>query len=263
MKEVLKNKVNELVFIWQFAIDDFKAKYAGSTLGTAWAFLQPIITMVLYWFVFQMGFKSQPVAKFPFILWLMAGLVPWFLISEALPGATASMVEYSYLVKKVMFNINILPLAKIVSVMLVQFVLIVFVMICYAIGGYFPDVYYLQLPIYLIYMLILVAGVSYITATLYVFFKDTVQIVAIVLQIVFWLTPIVWDFAVMPEFVQKILKFNPIYYIVNGYRNIFVYKNGMGQGIGMQIYYWIFALILLWAGLKLFGKCKDHFADVL
>lgn len=263
MKEVLKNKVNELVFIWQFAIDDFKAKYAGSALGTAWAFLQPIITMVLYWFVFQMGFKSQPVANFPFILWLMAGLVPWFLISEALPGATASMVEYSYLVKKVMFNINILPLAKIVSVMLVQFVLIVFVMICYAIGGYFPDVYYLQLPIYLIYMLILVAGVSYITATLYVFFKDTVQIVAIVLQIVFWLTPIVWDFSVMPEFVQKILKFNPIYYIVNGYRNIFVYKNGMGQGIGMQIYYWIFALILLWAGLKLFGKCKDHFADVL
>ena len=173
------------------------------------------------------------------------------------------MVEYSYLVKKVMFNINILPLAKIVSVMLVQFVLILFVMICYAIGGYFPDIYYLQLPIYLVYMLILVAGVSYITATLYVFFKDTVQIVAIVLQIVFWLTPIVWDFAVMPEFVQKILKFNPIYYIVNGYRNIFVYKNGMGQGIGMQIYYWLFALVLLWVGLKLFGKCKDHFADVL
>ena len=263
MKNVIKKTLNEFIFIWQFAIDDFKAKYAGSVLGTTWAFLQPIITMILYWFVFQMGFKSQPVANFPFILWLMAGLVPWFLISEAIPGATASMVEYSYLVKKVLFNIKILPLAKIVSVLLVQFVLIVFMIICYAIGGYYPDIYYLQLPVYLIYMIILVAGISYITATLYVFFKDTVQIVAIILQIVFWLTPIVWDFSVMPAIVQKILRFNPIYYIVNGYRNVFVYKNAMGQGIVMQIYYWAVAFAILWIGLKLFNKCKDHFADVL
>lgn len=263
MRERLKTKINDAAFVWQFAIDDFKGKYAGSALGVAWAFLQPIITIVLYWFIFQLGFKSAPVENFPFILWLMIGLVPWFFVSEAIANATASMVEYSYLVKKVLFNINILPFAKVLSVLLVQFVLIIFAIVLYAIFGYYPDVYYLQIPIYLIYMLIVVSGIAYLTATLYVFFRDVVQIVSIVIQIVFWLTPIVWDFQIMPEMVRKILVFNPFYYVVIGYRNIFIYKDGMGQGLGMTIYYWAIALVLLVAGLRLFHKCKDHFADVL
>ena len=112
MKEIIKKIVTDMAFVWQFAIDDFKAKYAGSALGCMWAFLQPIITIVLYWFVFQLGFRSQPVEGFPFILWLMIGLIPWLFISEAVTNATTSMVEYSYLVKKVLFNINILPFTK-------------------------------------------------------------------------------------------------------------------------------------------------------
>lgn len=261
----MKNKklINDVFFVFQFAIDDFKGKYAGSVLGGAWAFMQPIITICLYWFIFQLGFKSAPVADFPFILWLMVGLVPWFFISDGISNATPCLVEYSYLVKKVLFNINILPIAKLISTLMVQLVLVVFAIILYMLLGYFPDLYYLQIPIYLIYMLIISAGISYITATLYVFFKDTMQIVSIVLQVVFWMTPIVWDFGIMPEIVQKILKFNPFYYIIAGYRNIFVYKDGIGHQWWMVAYYWIFAVVLLIVGVKLFRKCKDHFPDVL
>lgn len=255
--------MDDLAFVWQFALDDFKAKYAGSALGCVWAFLQPIITIVLYWFVFQLGFRSAPVENFPFILWLMVGLLPWLFISEAISNATASMVEYSYLVKKVLFNINILPLAKVISVLLVQFVLILFAIIMYAFWGYFPDFYYLQLPIYLIYMVMLATGIAYLAATLYVFFKDTIQVVSIVLQIVFWMTPIVWGLESMPEIVRKILVFNPVYYIVEGYRNIFIYKNGMGHSVAMTIYYWAINVLILLGGLRLFSKCKKHFADVL
>lgn len=263
MKAKIKNMLNNLTFVLQFAMDDFKTKYAGSALGSAWAFLQPIITILLYWFVFQLGFKSQPVADFPFILWLMAGLIPWFFISEAITNATTSMIEYSYLVKKVLFNIKILPLAKVVSVLMVQVVLVGFTLVFFAIWGYFPDLYYLQLPIYMIYMVVLATGIAYLTATLYVFFKDTVQIVGIVLQAIFWLTPIVWDLAAMPETAQNILKFNPLYYVITGYRNVFVYKQGMGQDLLMTGYYWGIALAILFAGVKLFNKCKTHFADVL
>lgn len=263
MKQKIEKKKDELIFIWQFALDDFKAKYAGSALGCLWAFLQPIITIVLYWFVFQLGFKSAPVENFPFILWLMVGLLPWFFISDAISNATTSMVEYSYLVKKVLFNINILPLIKVVSVMLVQLVLIIFASILYAMCGYFPDFYYFQILVYLVYMMIFAAGIAYLTATLYVFFKDTLQIVAIVLQVVFWITPVVWDFDIMPELVRKILVFNPLYYVVEGYRNIFVYKQAMPHSFAMIIYYWGIVFVILGIGLKLFGRCKKHFADVL
>lgn len=263
MKENIKSKMNDVAFVWQFALDDFKVKYAGSILGAAWAFLQPIVTIILYWFIFQLGFKSQPVKDFPFILWLLSGLAPWFFASEAISNATSCLIEYSYLVKKVLFNINILPLAKVISVLFVQIVLIIFTIVFYAFWGYFPDIYYLQIPIYLFYIVLLTSGIVYITATLYVFFKDVIQIVSIILQIIFWLTPIVWDFEIMPQVARKILIFNPLYYVVNGYRNIFIYKQGIGQSILMTAYYWGIVILLLIFGLKLFHKCKDHFADVL
>ena len=112
MNEQFKKKMHKASFIWQFAWDDFKAKYAGSALGAAWAFLQPVITIVLYWFVFQLGFKSAPVKDFPYILWLASGIVPWFFATEAITNATICFSEYSYLVKKVLFNINILPIVE-------------------------------------------------------------------------------------------------------------------------------------------------------
>ncbi len=263
MRSRLKNLFNNCVFVFQFAIDDFKNKYAGSGLGIAWAFLQPIITMVLYWFVFELGFKSQPVADFPFILWLMSGLVPWFFFSEAIANATASLADYSYLVKKVLFNIHILPLAKVVSMLLVQGGLLAFMLACFFAMSYFPDAYYLQLPIYIIYMIILAMGFAYLTSTLYVFFKDTVQIISIVIQTVFWLTPIVWNLEAMPEAVQKVIVYNPIYYVVTGYRNVFIYKESLVHTGPMIAYYWIVAIVIFFLGYKLFSKCKDHFADVL
>ena len=64
--------------LYNLAKNDFKTKYAGSYLGIIWAFIQPVITILLYWFVFQVGFRSRPLDDYPFVLWLTAGLVPWF-----------------------------------------------------------------------------------------------------------------------------------------------------------------------------------------
>lgn len=259
----MKKLTSDIAFVWQFAIDDFKSKYAGSALGSLWAFLQPIVTIVLYWFVFQLGFKSQPVADFPFILWLITGLVPWFFISESIVNATTSLRDYSYLVKKVLFNIDILPIAKVLSTLLVQFVLILFAVICFWIGGYNPDPHYIQVVFYLLYMFIFTAGISYITATLYVFFKDTIQVISIVIQAVFWLTPIVWDFGIMPEAARNILIYNPVYYCINGFRSSFIERNWFWPGSGMTFYYWTACILILISGISLFHKCRGHFADVL
>lgn len=259
----LKKRMNDISFTWQFAIDDFKMKYAGSILGGAWAFLQPIITILLYWFVFQLGFRSQPVENFPFILWLVTGLVPWFFVNEAVISATVSLVEYSYLVKKVLFNIKILPLVKILSTFFVQIALVVFTIILFIIFGYYPQLDYIRIFIYLIYMFLLAAGLGYLSATIYVFFRDTIQIVNIIFQILFWTTPIVWDFQIMPEAIRNILIYNPLYYIINGYRRIFIFQDQNIQSIGMVVYYWCAAILLFAAGRILFNKCKDHFPDVL
>ena len=267
MTEKIKRNVKkweiDAGFLWQFSMDDFKGKYAGSFMGMAWAFLQPVMTILIYWFVFQVGFGNDSVKGYPFILWLISGLVPWFFISEGLVNVTTSLVEYSYLVKKILFNINILPLVKVISCFLVQIFLTLITIVFFCLCGYRPDLYYLQLFYYMAYMLVLITGAGYGVAALYVFFKDLIQIINIILQVIFWMTPIVWNFEIMPETVQKVLIYNPIYYIVQGYRDVFIDKEFFFQKPLMALYYWIAALLFLLLGKTVFRKLKVHFADVL
>ena len=100
-KMVFTNKA----LIWRLAKNDFKTRYAGSNFGVLWALVQPVIIVLVYWFVFQIGLNagSQAVKEgleVAFVLWLTSGLVPWFYFSEALTNGTNSLLEYNYLVKK-------------------------------------------------------------------------------------------------------------------------------------------------------------------
>lgn len=251
-------------FVLQFAIDDFKTKYAGSLLGFLWAFLQPIITITIYWFVFQIGFKNDNVGDIPFILWLVTGIVPWLFASEAIINSTSSMVDYSYLVKKVVFNIDILPLARIASVLFVHIVLLLFTFVLYAIYGFTLKIYSIQILYYMLYNVIICIGISYFTASLFVFFKDIIQLVSAILQVIFWLTPIVWNIDIMPENVQKVVHYNPIFYVINGYRDALAsHKWFFEYSSSDTFYYWMLALLILGAGIYTFNKLKTHFADVL
>lgn len=254
----------KLSFLLQFAIDDFKTKYAGSLFGFIWAFIQPVITVIIYWFVFQVGFGSQPVNGIPFIVWLISGLLPWFYVSDALSNATSSLVEYGYLVKKVVFNIDILPLVRIISTMMIQLFLMLVAAILALAYGTPISVYWIQIVYYMVYMLVICTGISYFTSAMYVFFKDTAQFIAIILQVVFWGTPIVWQMDIMPQSVQKILVYNPLFYVTNGYRDAMVNCRWFwSYGLNMNIYYWIVAIVMFVLGLFVFKRLKPHFADVL
>ena len=259
----MRNKI-DIKFVCQFALDDFKTKYAGSLFGFCWAFIQPIVTIIIYWFIFQIGFKSEPVDGIPFIVWLVTGIVPWFFISDAIVNATTGVVDYKYLVKKVVFNVDILPLTKIISGFFIQVFLLIFAMLLCIIYGSAPNIYWLQLVYYIGYMFVLCTGIAYLTSSLQVFFKDTLQFVSIIIQLLFWLTPIVWRIGIMSETIQKILKMNPFYYIVNGYRDSLIYHKGIiSNTLPMLAYYWIIAIILFVAGVRAYEKLKPHFADVL
>ena len=111
---LLHHLVGSRSLVWNLAKNDIKKKFAGSYFGVVWAFVQPVITVLLYWFVFEKGLNSKATdlrtgIEIPFVLWLTAGLVPWFYFQEALNGGTGVLVEYSYLVKKVVFQIDMLP----------------------------------------------------------------------------------------------------------------------------------------------------------
>lgn len=259
LKDILINR--EMIF--RLSKNDFIVKYAGSYFGIVWAFAQPIVTILLYWFVFQMGFRSGAVGDTPYVLWLIAGLIPWFYILEAIPAGTNSLIEYSYLVKKVVFNISILPIVKVFSALFVHAFFLAIMIAIFACYGYLPDAYTLQLFYYLFCMIVLVLGIAYIGSALIVFFRDLGQIINILLQVGTWVTPIMWQYTMMPKSIQGILKLNPFYYIVNGYRDSLIDKIAFWQRGTWTIYFWLCAGVLLLVGTRLFDKLKVHFADVL
>lgn len=258
-QEVYKNKT----LIWSLSKNDFKTKYAGSYLGIIWAFIQPIVTVLVYWFVFQVGFRSGSVGNFPFVLWLVAGIVPWFFFSEGLMNATNSMSEYSYLVKKVVFKISILPIVKITSALFVHIFFVCFTILLFGLYGYMPNIYMLQVIYYSFCMFVLVLGISYATCAIVVFFKDLGQIINIFLQVGMWMTPIMWNYDMISEKYQWILKINPMYYIVEGYRDSLINQVWFWHRFNQTIYFWILAMGLFGIGTIIFKKLKVHFADVL
>jgi teichoic acid transport system permease protein len=127
LKEIISNRK----LIWDLSKNDFKTRFAGSYLGIIWAFVQPIVTVLVYWFVFEKGMHASGInlrsgITAPFVLWLIAGLVPWFFFQEVLSGGTNALMEYSYLVKKVVFQIDILPIIKLISALFVHLFFIAF-----------------------------------------------------------------------------------------------------------------------------------------
>lgn len=271
---ILNENFSNRKLIWDLGKDDFKKKFAGSYLGTVWAFVQPIVTIFVYWFVFDKALNAgTQVTKVgievPYVLWLTAGMVPWFFFSDAVTNGTNALLEYSYLVKKVVFKIEILPMVKMMSALFVHLFFLLFTLLFFALSGLYPTAAVIQMIYYSLGMVCLSAGIIYITSAVVVFFKDLTQIINIFLQILVWMTPIMWNMDGMVNAgslnpaVQMILKLNPMYYIVSGYREALIDGTWFWDRPRLTIYFWTVCLLICLIGNWTFTRLKPHFADVL
>ena len=268
---LLHHLIGSRSLVWNLAKNDIKKKFAGSYFGVVWAFVQPVITVLLYWFVFEKGLNSKATdlrtgIEIPFVLWLTAGLVPWFYFQEALNGGTGVLVEYSYLVKKVVFQIDMLPVVKMISALFTHLFFVAFTIVLFICMGYMPDWYALQVVYYSFCMILFATGLVYATSAVTVFFRDMKEVVGILLQIGMWVTPIMWNFETMvqiPGWAIAVLKLNPMYYIVSGYRNALISHIGFWEDMGITVYFWVVTAVILFLGTTVFKRLRPHFADVL
>ncbi len=253
-------------FVFRLAVNDFKKKYAGSVLGAVWALIHPLVTVGMYYVVFGRIFPNQRSSgsEIPFVLFLTGGLVPWFYFSEALSGATMSLHEYNYLVKKIVFKVETLPLIKVISAFFVHVFFSVILIILGCVYGHTPTPRLMALPYYMICLVIITLALSYLCSAICAFTKDMAQIVSIALQIGLWATPVMWDInSLSDNGLKRILKWNPLVYVVNGYRNC-IYGDGNVFGrAGDALYFWIFTAVLFLIGFMVFRRLEDHYADVL
>ena len=235
----------------------------GNYLGILWAFVQPTAMIIVFWFVFQVGFKSKPVDDFPFILWLVTGTVPWLFFTESLQSATNAITKNSFLVKKVVFRVSLLPIIQIISAFIIHIFFIVFMFGMFIYYGFEPTIYWLQIPYYAGCIIILVLGLSWLTSSIVVFFKDLEQIIGMIIQFGFWFTPIIWSMKILPPEYHDMITYNPAYYIVEGYRDSLIYNTWFWERADLSIQFWIITLVFFFGGAVVFRKLRPHFADVL
>ena len=263
MKQQSGLLASKIKTIFELAKNDFSGKYSGNVLGIFWAFVQPLITIFIYIFVFQFAFRAvNDINGYPYSLWLIAGIIPWLFFNEAILSAANVFVEYSYLVKKVVFDIDILPYVKIMSSFFVHLFFIVIALAIFVLSGKTISWSFLQIIYYLFCLVCLILSLSFLFSTIVVFFRDFSQIINIVLQIMIWMTPIMWNYDDLAYRWKEVFKINPMFYIVRGYRSCFMAGDYFWQS-SLTIWFWLFVVLSGLIGYRFYKKMKPHFPDVL
>jgi len=247
----------------QLVRNDLKARYAGSAFGIVWAYIQPLVNMLVMWFVFQVGFRNSPVDDIEFILWYLAANIPWIFFNDGIVSSANCLYEYGYLVKKVRFRTSMLPLVKVFSAAYIHVFFMFFACFMFEIYGYAPQWMWLQILYYSFATLCLMIGLSWLVASVSVFFKDFSQLVSIILSIQFWLTPIFWSPDQMSAGILRFFKLNPMYYIANGYRQSLIYGIPFWENPGLTVYFWAFTAAAFVTGALVYNRLRPHFADVI
>lgn len=249
--------------VYQLTKRDFIQKYVESYLGLTWAIFEPLATTLILCIIFTFGFRSGLVQNIPFFLYLFSGMVAFNYFSMATNEGSQVIRSYSYLVKKVNFRLSILPIVKVFSCSIFHLIMLGFLFVTLVIYGYYPSIYWFQFIYYFLAMNVLVLGIAWGASAVSVFVPDVRHLVSIGLQFLFYLSPVFWSIDNVPEEWAFLPKLNPLYYIINGYRDTFIYHKPFWHHIEETIYFWVISILILTLGIFTFRKLRPSFADVI
>ncbi len=251
------------ILLLSMAVQEMRNRYAGTFAGVLWSVVHPVSLIIIYWFVFTVGFKVQSVGDFPFILIFLCGIVPWFFFSEGILMSCDSISSKAYLIKKSVFPAEILPLLNLLIAFITHVFMMSVLLVFLFVYGFDISVYAIQVLYLIGCLFVLCIGFGWFISAVNLFYKDIGQILNIVLNVWFWMTPIVWPINAVPESYRGIFQLNPMYYIVEGYRAAFLYKTWMFADPWPTVYFWVFTLIVVFLGAYVFRKLKPIFGDVI
>jgi lipopolysaccharide transport system permease protein len=243
---------------------DILARYRGSFGDVFWTVLNPLLLMATYFFVFGVVLRTRFGADHSstsFALYFLAGMLPWLAFSEPAGRAPHVVLEHRNFVKKLIFPLETLPVNQVVAGLVTEmFAAAVFLVALLVIRGSVP-LTVIWLPLLLIPQLLFTLGVCWFLAGLGVFVRDLGQIMGFLLTLWFFITPICYPEASLPGSALFILRKNPMYVLVRGYRAILL-ENHPPELLPL-VKLWVVAIALFFLGHAWFYKLRKSFADVI
>lgn len=263
-KRRIKNIYKSRYILWTMVIKDIKSRYTGSLFGPLWLAFVPLYQIMLYTFIFSFILRvrfEEGAGTFSFVVYLLAGLIPWIFFSEATNRGITTFIDNSHLIKKIKFPSEICTLSVIASSAITFAIYMFFYFIMLFINGSFHmnTLPFCSIPLLMEIMIII--GLSLGLGSLAVFFRDIVQGLSMVLNLIFFLTPIVYPSNVIPSKLKWVFLINPFYYIVEIYRVILI----KGDMPPLSLFYYpaLFSIFVFVSGYYLFNKTEEAFKDTL
>jgi lipopolysaccharide transport system permease protein len=263
-KHFLRNLVERRTLLFQLVRRDFDQRFVGSVIGWIWGILHPLVLLVSWYYIFVLviGGKLPPgevTANYP--LFIFSGMLPWMLFSETVQRSATSLLEHANLITKSMFPSEIVPVAVFLSNLASHSLALTLMLAATLYWNHGIGWPVLLLPLYLFLIGLFAVGLGWIASSLHVFLRDTAQMVSVVLTFWFWLTPIMVPAGMIPERYRWILRFNPMYYAVELYRQaFFTSRFPEWREVGALA---LSGTAMFVAGGLFFRYVKRGFADVL
>ena len=264
-KLIIEEHVSFRKQIFKLAKSDLIKLYRGAALGWAWAVIKPMVTLFVFWFAFTVGLrKGGPIEGYPFFLWLIAGMLPWFFMSEMIVGGALCIRKYKHLVTKMKFPISTIPTFVNMSHLFTHIILLVVTVFVFIAFGYMPDMYYLQIPLYMLMMFLFFTVWSLFAGLLSALSKDFQNLVNAFSSAIFWMSGILYDVnKIRHGWVRLVLKFNPVTVIASGYRKAFIYKQWFFEDKVELLCYCTTLLVFTIAGVWAYHRLRKEIPDVL
>lgn len=235
----------------------------------AWEVINPVIQILIYWFVFgsirqRADIDVAPGMDVPFIYWLLCGFILWTFFYQSTIQGSKSIYTRLRLLSKMNFPMSVIPNIVIFSQFYIHLVLLIIAFIIFQIAGYFITIYFIQILYFIAASFCLIFSLSLITSTLSTIIRDVHMFLNSTLRMLLYLSPILWQMTVLSENVQFILKLNPLYYLIEGYRAAFF---GLEWYFIVHwkytLYFWAVVILLYLIGSMLHMKFRRHFIDYL
>jgi len=247
----------------QFVVRDIKGRFAGSSAGILWAVMNPLATIVVYLFVFSLVLRvnvsMEETGTDLFSLFFLSGLLPWLLFSEALSRSVGCLLENANLITKVVFPVELLPAASVLSAFLINVIGFVLFLGYLSLSGYL-HLTWLLLPLVLVAQFFFTWGIASFLAATAVFVRDIRELLGIVLMVLFFATPIIYPPSMVPGNLSWLLDLNPMGMFISVIRDVvFVHRINPVDTIGV-VFLGLFSYAL---GSWFFMRAKSAFGDVL
>ncbi|MGA3025960.1 MAG: ABC transporter permease [Bryobacteraceae bacterium] len=243
---------------------DILTRYRGSVGDVFWTVLNPLLLMLTYYFVFGVVLRTRFGADrsgSAYVLYFLAGMLPWLAFSEAAGRAPYIILEHRNWVKKLVFPLEILPAIPVVSGIVTEvFAVIIFVTALFALHGHVPLTAF-WLPALVIPQILFTVGLAWFLAALAVYMRDLGQINGFLLTLWFFLTPICYPVTAMPKGALTVLGKNPMFVLVQAYRSVLL--DGHAPEALPLVKLWMLALVFFFAGHAWFYKLRKTFADII